>query len=148
MLERLHADGRLESLAALAVQAEWFGCSSGADEEAAAVGLPRGAYRHTVCIELPATDQPALLPGPDRYQLDFPASAWVRFKLTKEQFFDGRRYPFWEHDPYGMIKRLGYSFNWKIAVHLDVFTHPDTGIFNVQDPLDRQRMMSFWMPVG
>lgn len=143
--ERLRDDGRLDLLIEASSRAELFGCSSGDSE--ATVDLPKGSYRHTVCIEVTTGVDLGPLKSDELFRIHIPASKWVCFNFTKERFYDGRDYRFWGDDPYGMVRRLGFRFNWSVALHMDVFDKPDIGVFRLDDPADRQRVMHFWMPV-
>ena len=143
--ERLRDDGRLDLLIEASSRGELFGCSSGDSE--ATVDLPKGSYRHTVCIEVTTGVDLGLLKPDELFRIHIPASRWVCFNLTKERFYDGRDYHFLGDDPYGMVKRLGFRFNWSVGLHVDVFDKPDIGVFDLDDPADRQRVMHFWMPV-
>lgn len=136
--ERLRDDGRLESLITASGHKELFGCSSG--DAKATAGMTEGSYRHTVCIEVAKHINIGLLKPDQLFQMQIATSKWISYNMKKERFYNGKDYPFWKDNPYGMVKRLGYQFNWKLALHMDVFIKPDIGIFHSDDPVDRQKL--------
>ena len=117
--ERLKNDGRLKRLMTASTTVQLFGCSS--FDPQATIGHPEGSYRHTVCIEETPELDSSILDADELFSLDIPASKWISFNLTKERFYNGKDYLFWGDDPYAMIVRLGFRFNWTVALHMDVF---------------------------
>ncbi len=92
-------------------------------------------YRYTLTVKKPAD----LQKFPEYENLLFPfhvkPSTWCVFTL---QHFVRQYGTFWSENPYQMIEKLGYKFNNRLSIHLDVY--PEA--YQTDDD-----EMEFWMPI-
>jgi hypothetical protein len=92
-------------------------------------------YRYTLAVVKP--DDAGKLAGYESQLFPFHVneSTWCVFTL---EHFEKQYGIFWGQDPYKMIQKLGFAFNNRLGIHLDVY--PEAYKTNDDE-------MEFWMPV-
>lgn len=96
---------------------------------------PKGYYRYTLGIIVDKEDSQSVLNSKDFFKIHINQSGWVVFELEN---FNVQYGILWSNDAYCMVKTLGYEYNKKIGVHIDVF---------LQSYLSEHDAMKFMMPV-
>ncbi|MEW6751250.1 MAG: hypothetical protein AB1505_09770 [Candidatus Latescibacterota bacterium] len=123
----VRADGRWEVLRR--VGGTIYGVAS-SDRE-----CPKDHYRYTLGVQAPASQFGSAVRPQDLFTLQVRQSEWLVFEL--EHF--GRQYGhFWGADPYAMTQKLGWAFNARVGLHIDVYAPSYTSDDDA---------MEFWMPV-
>lgn len=131
-LQAMNADGRMETLKNASSPPPWI-LGLGSWDEACP---PRGT-RYTVCVEETGqTDLSGLLRQYPIHTQSLEACDWMCFEVPQERFDSNQ---FWQDDPYGMLRKLGYRFHLRVGVHFDAIP-PD------HDPVTNPGV-EFWISV-
>ncbi len=106
--EAVWGDGRWEELRELAgPEGSIYGVAS-LDKE-----CPQGSYRYTVAVLAEAAAG-----REDLFPLHIRESEWLVFLLHD---FGDQYGGFWQADPYALIQRLGWEFNKRVGLHIDLY---------------------------
>ena len=92
-------------------------------------------YRYTLAVKAALPVKENTDDGKALFPFHVKQSTWCAFTLDHftKQYGD-----FWGHDPYAMIQKLGYDFNNRLNIHIDVY--PEA--YQTDDDA-----MEFWMPI-
>ncbi|NLE43944.1 MAG: hypothetical protein GX620_04430 [Chloroflexi bacterium] len=128
LFDAVRRDGRWEALRRLGGEdATLYGVAS--FDKAA----PQDSYRYTLGVKDPAAgDQ---LAGEELFSLPIRQAGWLVFALDD---FVTQWGQFWRDDPYRMVQELGWVYDAKVGLHIDVFS---PAFVAEHDPV------SFMMPV-
>ena len=96
---------------------------------------PKDHYRYTVAVRTPASEFGSLWRPEDLFTLEVRESDWLVFQL---EHFSRQYGQLWQADPYALVQKLGWSFDSRVGLHIDVY-----GSSYVSD----DDAMEFWMPV-
>ncbi len=92
-------------------------------------------YRYTMAVKAPVERFGVPCPYDDLFTLHIKESDWLVFALDS---FNKQYGKFWQDDPYAMLKKLGWAFNMRVGMHIDVMA---------PDFVSDDGYMEFWMPV-
>lgn len=123
----VRSDGRWEILRK--VGGPIYGVAA-SDEES-----PKDHYRYTMAVEAGASDYGDACSPKELYTIRVPECDWLIFQL---EHFSRQYGQLWKADPYALVQKLGWSFNSRMGLHIDVY--PPSYVSD-DDP------MEFWMPV-
>lgn len=130
LFDAVRRDGRWEALRRLGGEdATLYGVAS--FDQAAS----QGTYRYTLGVKdapVAAGDQ---LAGEELFSLPIRQAGWLVFELDD---FAAQWGQFWRDDPYRMVQELGWVFDARVGLHIDVFP---LAFVSEYDPV------SFMMPV-
>jgi hypothetical protein len=96
---------------------------------------PKDHYRYTVAVQTPASEFGNLCKPEDLFTVQVHESNWLVFQL---EHFSRQYGQLWQANPYALVQKLGWSFNSRVGLHIDVF--PPSYV-------DDDDAMEFWMPV-
>ena len=95
----------------------------------------QGAYRYTLGVKDAAVAADALLGEEALFSIPIRQARWVVFELDD---FAAQWGEFWRQDPYRMVQELGWVYDARVGLHIDVFT---PAFVSEHDPV------AFMMPV-
>jgi hypothetical protein len=95
----------------------------------------QGAYRYTLGVKDPVVTAGDLLGGETLFSLPIRQAGWIVFELDD---FAAQWGQFWRDDPYRLVQELGWAYDARVGLHIDVF--PPTFV-SEHDPV------AFMMPV-
>jgi hypothetical protein len=128
--DAVRCDGRWEALRRLGGDdATLYGVAS--FDKAAS----QGAYRYTLGVKDALATVGDLLAGETLFSLPIRQAGWLVFELDD---FAAQWGEFWRDDPYRMVQELGWAYDAKVGLHIDVFP---PAFVSEHDPV------SFMMPV-
>lgn len=96
---------------------------------------PKDYYRYTVAVQAPAGALGDACRSEDLFTVQVGESDWLVFEL---EHFSRQYGQLWQANPYAMVQKLGWSFNARVGLHLDVY--PPSYVTD-------DDAMAFWMPV-
>ncbi|MCU0520646.1 MAG: hypothetical protein MUF84_08145 [Anaerolineae bacterium] len=130
VFDAVRRDGRWEALQRLGGDdATLYGVAS--YDKAAT----QGAYRYTLGVKDVAVAAGALLGGEALFSIPIQQAGWLVFELYS---FSAQWGEFWHDDPYRLVQEVGWVFDTRVGLHIDVFT---TAFVSEHDA------MAFMMPV-
>jgi hypothetical protein len=95
----------------------------------------QGAYRYTLGVKDAVATPDELLGGEALFSLSIRQAGWLVFELDD---FAAQWGKFWRDDPYRLVQELGWVYDARVGLHIDVF--PPTFVTE-HDPV------AFMMPV-
>jgi hypothetical protein len=130
LFDAVRRDGRWEALRRLGGEdATLYGMAS-FDK-----ACSEGTYRYTLGVKNAVATAGDLFAGETLFSLPIRQAGWLVFELDD---FAAQWGEFWRDDPYRMVQELGWVFDPRVGLHIDVF--PPAFVLE-HDP------MSFMMPV-
>jgi hypothetical protein len=112
-LEAVRGDGRWKTLRDMAGSAGMIYGIASLDRQ-----CPKGYYRYTVGTLAQREHSSSTDNGDELFTIHVAESGWVVFELAD---FDAQYGALWSDDPYRLVKRLGFSFNRAVGLHIDAF---------------------------
>ncbi len=95
----------------------------------------QGTYRYTLGVKNVLAMAGDLLTGDPLFSLPIRQAGWLVFELDD---FAAQWGEFWHDDPYRLLQELGWAFDTRVGLHIDVF--PPAFVSD-------HDAMSFMMPV-
>ena len=95
----------------------------------------QGAYRYTLGVKNALATAGDPLAGEELFSLPIRQAGWLVFELDD---FAAQWGAFWRDDPYRMVQELGWAYDARVGLHIDVFP---PAFVSEHDPV------SFMMPV-
>jgi len=131
LYDEVRSDGRWEVLRNIAGDDKTIYGVASHDKDA-----PKGRYRYTLAVKEPSEERVRNAGlGDSLFSIHIRESEWIVFELESFAMQFGK---LWQDNPYNLVKKLGWEFNPKVGLHIDVF--PPSYSSN-DDP------MQFMMPV-
>ena len=96
---------------------------------------PKDHYRYTVAVQTPASEFGSVCRPEDLFTLQVRESDWLVFQL---EHFSRQYGQLWQANPYALVQKLGWSFNSRVGLHIDVYA---------PSYVSDDDAMEFWMPV-
>lgn len=106
-------DGTWENLTGIAGEDKTVYGVASLDKE-----CPKGYYRYTLAVKADAAELEATSIGGDIFRIGIKESDWLFFAI---EHFEAQYGTFWNDNPYELTARLGWAFNSKLGLHIDVF---------------------------
>jgi len=109
----VRSDGRWEVLKSIAGDDKTIYGIASEDKD-----CPKGRYRYTLGVKASADHSRDACLYKDLFSIHIKQSGWIVFEIEN---FGAQYGNFWRDDPYKLVKKLGWDFNFEVGLHIDAY---------------------------